>query len=180
MRPRAVGSGQSARGQGRTRPAGGCWIFRGQPIYKGRNLDSAALGDDLSPVHRGVRGLQVTHGERVVRFAPSQMIAENLSFERALGRAAGALQLDGQTLVDEAQLATFEAVQMVIEPSRPRTVFEGPSRGCPSGSTMSRSTGCFQRFPSSRLRMTGVAFATTSNNTSSPSSQRRIGKQIPC
>jgi hypothetical protein len=84
--------------------------------YGFRNLDSTALGDDLSPVHRGVRGLQVTHGERVVRFAPSQMIAENLSFERALGRAAGALQLDGQTLVDEAQLATFEAVQMVIEP----------------------------------------------------------------
>ena len=84
--------------------------------YGFRDLDPAALGDDLSPVHRGVRGLEVIHGEQVLRFAPSQMIAENLSFERALGRAARVLRMDGQTLIDEAQLATFEAAQLVIEP----------------------------------------------------------------
>ena len=83
--------------------------------YGFRPLDPAHLGDDLSPVHRGVRGVEIAHGGVVVRFAPSQMIADNLSFERALTRAAAQLGIDGDTLLVEARLATFDALQVVID-----------------------------------------------------------------
>ena len=65
-------------------------------------------------VHRGARGLQVAHGDRALRFAPSQMIADNLSFERALESAAGSLNLGGQQLINEATLATFDAHQVIV------------------------------------------------------------------
>jgi hypothetical protein len=61
-----------------------------------------------------VRGLQVTIDGRAVRFAPSQMVADNLSFERALGRAAQQLAVSPQRLLHEAQLHTFEAYQVVL------------------------------------------------------------------
>src|SRR5687768_9590350 len=38
----------------------------------------------LSNAHRGVKGMQVAHGGLVVRFAPTEMIARNLSFQRVL------------------------------------------------------------------------------------------------
>lgn len=81
-----------------------------------RRVDPARLGDDLSRAHRGVRGLQVTHAKRALRFAPSMMVAENLSFERALSRSAQQLQLSGEALLAEAELATFEALQVIVRP----------------------------------------------------------------
>ncbi len=80
-----------------------------------RSLDPNNLGDDLSSVQRGVRGLEVSHGGRAVRFAPSMMVADNLSFEKALSRAAQQLQLDGNAVLSEARLSTFEAYQVVVQ-----------------------------------------------------------------
>ena len=94
-----------------------------------RTLDLESLGSDLTSIHRGVRGLQVAHGDRILRFAPSDMVASNLSFERALSRAARTLELDGQTLIQEAQVATFEAAQVVVdtgeEPALARQLLRG-------------------------------------------------------
>ena len=80
-----------------------------------RPLDPDSLGDDLSSAQRGVRGLEVRHGGRAVRFAPSMMVADNLSFEKALSRAAQQLRLDGKALLSEARLSTFEAHQVIVE-----------------------------------------------------------------
>ncbi len=80
-----------------------------------RLLDAQNLGDELSAAQRGVRGLEVSLGERVVRYAPSQMIADNLSFERALGRAAQTLGADGRSIVEEARLRSFEATQVTVQ-----------------------------------------------------------------
>lgn len=79
-----------------------------------RELDPQRLGGDLTPAQRGVRGLEVSHDGRSVRYAPSQMVAENLSFERALSRAAKLLRLDGAALIDRARLRTFEASQVLV------------------------------------------------------------------
>ncbi|MFV8818648.1 hypothetical protein [Haliea sp. E17] len=79
-----------------------------------RDLDPQQLGDDLTPAQRGVRGLEVIYAGRSLRFAPTMMVAENLSFERALSRAARFLQVDGDTLLREAQLRSFEAAQVLV------------------------------------------------------------------
>ncbi|MEM1112669.1 MAG: hypothetical protein AAGI11_12235 [Pseudomonadota bacterium] len=96
--------------------------------YGLRNLDAGQLGDDFSAIHRGARGLEVRHEDRIVRYAPSQMIAHNLSFERALEGIAGSLDLGGQQLIDESALATFEAHQVIIDLKAP-TSATGMHRG---------------------------------------------------
>lgn len=90
-------------------------------------LDQPGETNRLTNVHRGVLGLQVALGERVVRFAPSQMIANNLSFDAALGDAAVTLEVSEDELDADAQIGTFTAQQLLvtIEPEEIVWMFRG-------------------------------------------------------
>lgn len=70
----------------------------------------------LSNVHRGLRGLQLVHRGATYRFSPTEMIAQNLSFERALERLAERAGLEPwQAGGPEAPLSLFEADQLLVD-----------------------------------------------------------------
>jgi hypothetical protein len=68
----------------------------------------------LTNVHRGVLGLQVELNGEVARFAPTQMIANNLSFRAAMDRAAAALGVSDGIVENAANLSTFAAEQLLV------------------------------------------------------------------
>jgi hypothetical protein len=68
----------------------------------------------LTNVHRGVLGLQVELNGEVARFAPTQMIANNLSFTGAMDRAAAALGVSAGIIETAASLGTFGAEQLLV------------------------------------------------------------------
>lgn len=53
-----------------------------------RRLNLPVDTDRLTPIYRGLYGLELVHQGRAWRFAPTEFIAFNLSFERALERLA--------------------------------------------------------------------------------------------
>ena len=70
----------------------------------------------LSNANRGVLGLEVLVPERgVVRFAPSQMIARNLSFNGALDDAAATLGVPREVLDVDAEIGVFAAEQLLVD-----------------------------------------------------------------
>lgn len=75
----------------------------------------------LSNVHRGLRGLQLVHRGTAHRLAPTEMIAQNLSFERALERLAERAGIEPwQAGGPEAPLSLFEADQLLVDLGGPR------------------------------------------------------------
>ena len=79
----------------------------------------------LSNVHRGLVGIELGYQGRAFRFGPTEMIALNLDFDRALERLAGPAGLG--TLVPGGELApvrVFQAQQLLVElgPLGARTV----------------------------------------------------------
>lgn len=79
-------------------------------------LDPTEDPAQLSNVHRGLRGLQLVRGETTHRFAPTEMIAMNLSFERALERLAERAGAERwETGGPGARLSQFEADQLLVD-----------------------------------------------------------------
>lgn len=72
----------------------------------------------LAECHRGVRGLEVDFGDRIVRWSPTEMLARNLSFARAL-------ELSGE---GEREIRTFEADQYLLR-LRPHVELRAMQRG---------------------------------------------------
>ncbi len=66
-------------------------------------------------VHRGVLGLELRWQEHTLRYAPSQMIARNLSFERALQEAAGRARTGPSEFLAQAELRPFDARQVLVD-----------------------------------------------------------------
>lgn len=93
-----------------------------------RQLDPS---DGTSPGNalRGIVALQVRHGGKVHRLAPTEMIARNLSFPRAFGRAAEELGVrSASTLLHDADISAFAAEQVLVFPgpvARIAPVFRG-------------------------------------------------------
>ncbi len=75
----------------------------------------------LGGVHRGVLGLQVEVGGRRSRLAPTEMLARNLSFPRAI-KALGAMP------PDQVTVTTFKAEQVLVQLGQPPTA-RGMVRG---------------------------------------------------
>ena len=89
-----------------------------------RSVDPRRQQAALSNAHRGVRGLQVAHNGDVVRFAPTDMIARNLSFRRGLELAADLLaecrnSVGGGELPAGATVSLFDSVQVLLRPGPP-------------------------------------------------------------
>lgn len=83
--------------------------------------------DRLANVHRGVLGLHVQLGDRIMRFAPSEMIANNVSFSMALQDAATQLGISLPSLEESAAIGTFAAEQVLIaiDPAELTWMFRG-------------------------------------------------------
>lgn len=83
-------------------------------------------GDDsrLSNIYRGLLGVQLSSGGRVHQIAPTEMIAQNLSFERAIERLAQRAQISPSSVGGpSARLSVFEADALLVSlgKDRPRT-----------------------------------------------------------
>ena len=79
-------------------------------------MDPARDPARLSNVHRGLRGIQLARRGATHRFAPTEMIALNLSFERALERLAERAGLERWAPGGpDAPLSLFEADQLLVD-----------------------------------------------------------------
>jgi hypothetical protein len=93
-----------------------------------RRLNLPADTDRLAPINRGLFGLELVHQGRAWRYAPTEFIAFNLSFERALERLAERagvlLPADGVMaggLPGPVQLFTADQLLVDLTGAAPRT-----------------------------------------------------------
>lgn len=98
--------------------------------YDFRPLDPWREPERMSNVYRGLRGIQVVTNGAVLRFGPTEMIALNLGFERALERLyerAGSAPLAAEG--GAAQFSLFEADQLLVDltsdPARTTVLYRG-------------------------------------------------------
>ncbi len=77
----------------------------------------ASEGDgELSNVYRGLRGIELATPDEVYRLAPTEMIAMNLSFTRALDRLAERVPVARSDVgTPGARIQRFEAEQLLVE-----------------------------------------------------------------
>lgn len=84
----------------------------------------------LSNVHRGIHGLEIQRGEHIRRFSPTEMIARNLSFSRAI--EVGELEWQRQGIqfreLDTLSVRVFDAHQFLVKLSE-SSQFESMYRG---------------------------------------------------
>lgn len=86
----------------------------------------ACVAEDFSPVPprefsrvffnrvRGIRGIELELDGKVSRYAPTRMIAANLSFERALQRFLGRNQASRRAFARSGQVRAFSARQFLL------------------------------------------------------------------
>ena len=68
----------------------------------------------LSNVHRGIRGMEVQYRGRIYRYGPTQMIADNTSFEYELDKFRKRHELSDEALSNEIILRYFEVEQFLV------------------------------------------------------------------
>ena len=68
----------------------------------------------VSNIHRGVRGIELQYRGRIYRYGPTQMIADNTSFEYELDRFQKRYELSDANLSKEVILRYFEAAQFLV------------------------------------------------------------------
>lgn len=80
-----------------------------------QELDLAGHRGRLTNVHRGIRGLELSRGDRTWLWGPSEMIARNLSFPRLLERFCEEQALDEARFAAQVSARIFEAEQVLIQ-----------------------------------------------------------------
>ena len=78
-------------------------------------VPEARISRRFSDIHRGIHGIEIGIGGRAVRFAPTTMIACNLSFEKAFERVLAELRLSADAFFrDGGEVWRFRACQFLI------------------------------------------------------------------
>lgn len=82
--------------------------YRDHPVRRARRF--------MGNIHRGVRGIELRAGTTNARYAPTEMIARNLSFERALELLMEERELGADDLAGGAVSArTFDCEQVLVQ-----------------------------------------------------------------
>ena len=68
----------------------------------------------LANAHRGMRGLEISHGDEVERIAPTEMIATNRSFRRLLERFQERYALNEAQMATQVRWRTLDGEQILI------------------------------------------------------------------
>jgi hypothetical protein len=82
----------------------------------------------LANIHRGVWGLEIRYRQTVVRYGPTQMIAENRGFERLIDRFAERLGLSEEAVAREVRLRRFKSGAILVylaQPTKAVRLFRG-------------------------------------------------------
>ena len=79
-----------------------------------RHVDSQGISRAFFNRVRGVIGLEISHGDAVTRLAPTQMIAANLGFERALELFLAKQGIEGWKPATRCTLRKFSARQFLL------------------------------------------------------------------
>lgn len=89
--------------------------------YNRRQVRRGAEAPELDEIHRGVLGIEVSRRGESVRFAPTTMLARNMSFEGVAGSEAG-------NNADVEAVSVFDAQQFLVrltEPPHAIAMFRG-------------------------------------------------------
>jgi len=93
-----------------------------------RPVPPARFRRELAHTHRGKRGIALRTEDVEVLYGPTEMLARNLRFERAIERFLDEQGLDQGALESEVAVETFEATQYVMR-SRPEAHLAQVYRG---------------------------------------------------
>ena len=124
-----------------------------------RDVDAKKFGGSFYNRVRGILGMEITFRGEIARIAPTQMLAANLSFRRAVERFLVQRSASLDDLVAEGGLRAFSARQFLLPASPDGTAVE-LFRGCQLVNPNSRGTrlrpplwqvqsahGCFETCP---------------------------------
>lgn len=83
--------------------------------YAYERVPEARISRWFSDIHRGIYGIEIGIGGRIFRFAPTTMIACNLSFEKAFEKALAALHISATVFFRTGgELWRFRARQFLV------------------------------------------------------------------
>jgi hypothetical protein len=83
--------------------------------YSYRRIDTEKDKHLLTNAHRGIHGLEVRYGRKIIRYSPSEMIARNVSFARIVKRASQKYSVVGNGSSSSlAQFRIFAARQILV------------------------------------------------------------------
>ncbi|MEM9504599.1 MAG: hypothetical protein AAGA01_11655, partial [Cyanobacteria bacterium P01_E01_bin.43] len=82
--------------------------------YRYRQVTAPQFKQVFANVHRGIRGIELQYRDRIVRYAPTTLIARNLSFEKVLANFLQDLNLTESAFFKQGVVQAFEARQVLI------------------------------------------------------------------
>lgn len=76
----------------------------------------------LTNIHRGIRGFELSYGDKIERYSPTYAIASNRSNKRLLELFQQKYKLSDDRMQNEVRYRTFEGVQILVDLSKTKAV----------------------------------------------------------
>lgn len=84
--------------------------------YRYRQISTGQFKRIFGNIYRGIRGIELQYKEHLVRYAPTQMVASNLSFQTIFERFLRQHHLTRETFVEQGGIIqAFEARQVLVQ-----------------------------------------------------------------
>ena len=79
-----------------------------------RNIPIRQFDREFASVHIGIRGIELHYKHQIVRYSPTSMVAQNLSFQKIFDRFLERLALSRQEFSKHGTIQAFEARQVFM------------------------------------------------------------------
>lgn len=82
--------------------------------HRYRRVTASQFKQVFANAHRGIRGIELQYRDRMVRYAPTTLIARNLTFQKVLANFLQDVDLTEQAFFKQGVIQAFEARQVLI------------------------------------------------------------------
>ncbi|MBZ8180642.1 aspartyl/asparaginyl beta-hydroxylase domain-containing protein [Oscillatoria salina] len=82
--------------------------------HRYRRVTAQQFQQVFANVHRGIRGIELQYRDRMVRYAPTTLVARNLTFQKVLANFLQDLNLTERTFFKQGVVQAFDARQVVM------------------------------------------------------------------
>ena len=111
-------------------------------VNRWRKIDTERFSDAFYPRVRGIVGMEIALGHKAVRYAPTRMLAANLSFKRALDRFLERHDANAREFARNGSLQALSARQFLIagDGTDPTELFRGGTLVAPTSQATDRAS----------------------------------------
>lgn len=84
--------------------------------YNYRRVELSQFGTTFGNIYRGIRGIELQYGDRLVRYSPTRMLAANLSFQKIFEQFLQRESITQSTFIHNGGvIQTFDARQVLVQ-----------------------------------------------------------------